>query len=69
MASFLKPNLTVDITGPCGNTVFKITHIYIDFSNQIPTAMPSNRARISAARISASNLILSDSTLKNKLIY
>jgi hypothetical protein len=42
---------------------------HIDFSNQIPTAMPSNRARISAERISASNLILSGSTLKNKLIY
>ena len=31
--------------------------------------MPSNRAGISAERISAGSLILSDSTLKNKIIY
>ena len=31
--------------------------------------MPSNRARISAERIGARNLILNDSAPKNKLIY
>ena len=31
--------------------------------------MPSSRARIFIERVSAGNLILSDSTPKNKLIY
>jgi hypothetical protein len=40
---------------------------HIDFSNQIPTAMPSNRARISAKRISTGNLISSGLTSKISL--
>ena len=35
----------------------------------MPTIMPSNCARIPIERLSAGNLILSDLTPKNKLIY